>query len=110
MTHVAFDEPANRLAMLCDAYLRSPVGSHFDAGRFVFEFDPSLTAPEQATYNRLRSIAYSNLPSITPAEWQGLEADVALLKTYQNVATPTLAQTVAATKAQSRILRAILRD
>jgi hypothetical protein len=47
---------------------------------------------------------------IDPDEWEAIESDIAGLKTYQGIASPTAAQTAQAVKAQSRILRAILRD
>ena len=102
---------ASRLANLCVTYLRVPsevLGYPGDTRTLVVT--PELTAAEQTTYARLLAIARSTIPAITPAEWQAIEPDIAGLRTYRAIATPTLAQTVLAVKAQSRILRALLRD
>lgn len=48
--------------------------------------------------------------SMTINERNAIQSDIDLLVTFQGIATPTLAQTAAATKSQSRILRAILRS
>lgn len=71
-------------------------------------FTPDLTAPEVTTLRAL--IRISGLMRITPAEMTALEPDIDGLVTFQGVTTPTLAQTVSAVKAQSRIWRALLRD
>lgn len=76
---------------------------------WTFTFTPDLTAPELVTFNRLVSVARSPI-GITPAEWQAIQPDIDGLQTFQGIATPTLVQTVAAVKAQSRILRALLRS
>jgi hypothetical protein len=49
-------------------------------------------------------------PASRLAEWQALEPDIAGLKSYLGVATPTAAQTASATKAIIRVLAALLRD
>lgn len=112
MARVFPDETAHRLYLLCVAYLRRPVGIATDdvSGLPVVEFTPALSGPEQTIYDRLLRIARSTIPSITPAEWEALEPDIDGLRTYQGLPSPTLAQTVLAVKAQSRILRALLRD
>lgn len=66
---------------------------------------PDLTAGEQTILR-----AALGAVALTTAERNGLQADIDLLVTYQGIATPTLVQTVSAVKAQSRILRAILRS
>lgn len=102
---------AARLADLLKVHLRSPIAVEVDGnGNPLPVWAVPLTGPEQAVYDRLLRIARSTVPSITPAEWQALEPDIAGLATYQGLASPTLAQTVLAVKAQSRILRALLRD
>lgn len=69
-------------------------------------YSRDLNATEMGVVERiLRSFS-----RITPAEREALENDVAGLRQYQDIATPTLAQTVLAVKAQSRILRALWRD
>jgi hypothetical protein len=76
----------------------------------IITFDPILSPAEQTTFGHLVRLARSRVTGITPAEFQALEADIDGLVTFQGLATPTLAQTVAAVRAQSRILRAILRS
>lgn len=112
MARIFPNETARRLHDLCAIHLRAPDGSATDGttGLPILDFTPPLSGPEQATYDRLLRIARSTIPAITPAEWEALEPDIAGLVTYQGLATPTLAQTVLAVKAQSRILRALLRD
>lgn len=70
---------------------------------------PDLSAADLATARDVATTA-SGLLSLTLAEYQAIKNDIAGLVTYQGLASPTLAQTVAAVKAQSRILRAILRS
>jgi len=93
---------------LCAVYLRAPSDVTDDGTTLALVFTPDLTAPQSAILDRL--IALSGLMRITPAEWQAIEPDIAGLVTYQGLANPTLAQTVLAVKAQSRILRAIIRN
>lgn len=66
--------------------------------------------PDQAVLGPILQFWRSGITGITFAEWQALDNDLSGLRTYQGVASPTLAQTVAATKAQNRVLAAILRD
>jgi len=44
------------------------------------------------------------------AEWLSIKSDAAGLRNYLGVATPTLTQTAAATKAIIRVLNTIIRD
>lgn len=101
-----------RAVSLATLYLRAPVrwSSDDDGSNPVFTFDPPLSAAEQTTFDRIVRLAQALVAGITPAEWQALEPDIAGLIQYQGLASPTLAQTVSAVKAQSRILRAILRN
>lgn len=101
---------ARRLRDLCDVYLRAPFDMATSNGDPVFTFVPPLSAGEQVVFNRLVNIARSLVDGITAAEWEALEPDIAGLVTYQGIATPTLAQTALAVKAQSRILRALLKN
>jgi len=112
MAVVTPDAYASRVVQLCRLYLRDPSGYSTDGvtGQPIVSFVPALTAPEQATYDRIANLAKSLVAGITPAEWQAIEPDIAGLVTYQGLANPTLAQTVLAVKAQSRILRALLRN
>jgi len=106
------DDTANRLARLCAIELRTPYGVASDdlTGEPILTFTPPLTAGEQVVFDRLAKLALSLVEGITPAEWEAIEPDIAGLATYQGLANPTLAQTVLAVKAQSRILRALIRN
>jgi len=73
-------------------------------------YTPDLSPADRAVLDRIVSLGKSLVDGITPAEWEALEPDIAGLVTYQGLASPTLAQTVLAVKAQSRILRALLRN
>lgn len=100
------------LEALTEAGVRAPTSFEGDAaqtGPLTLTFTPDLTSAERATFDSIAKLAVG-ATLLTPAERANVEPDVALLRTYQGIASPTLAQTAAATKAQSRILRAILRD
>jgi hypothetical protein len=97
------------LADLCGQHLR-PATTVGDAVGVGWVFTPALSAGEQTTFNTLVKIANLSVVGITPAEWQAIQPDIDGLVTYQGLASPTLAQTVLAVKAQSRILRALLRS
>lgn len=110
MPTVTTDTPG-RISELCRLYLRQPEWPvSVSGGVATFVFVPPLTAPEQATFDRIVNLAKSLIEGITIAEWQAIEPDIAGLVTYQGLANPTLAQTVSAVRAQSRILRALLRN
>jgi hypothetical protein len=79
-------------------------------GAPVLTFEPPLTAAEQAILDRLIRVRLSHVPGISTAEWQALEPDIAGLKTYLGLPTPTAGQTASATKAIIRVLAALLRD
>lgn len=75
--------------------------------------DATLTWPQTLTAGQVQAVqdgARAARTSLTPNERNGIQSDIDLLVAFQGIATPTLAQTAAATKAQSRILRAILRS
>ena len=97
---------------LCELYLRRPDSILTDSvtGIPTIVFVPALSGAEQPTFDRIVNLARSLIEGITIAEWQAIEPDIAGLVTYQGLASPTLAQTVLAVKAQSRILRALLRN
>jgi hypothetical protein len=102
---------ASDVARLCRAQLRDPtIVGEDGAGTMTFSFDPPLSVAEQATFDALVKQARSHVSGISPAEWQAIQPDIDGLITFQGLASPTLAQTVLAVKAQSRILRAILRS
>ena len=110
MARYISDDAEAAIQSLCTLYLRpcSLEGDPVNGVRFVFV--PPLTGAEQTVFDRISRLARSAVPGITPAEWEALEPDIAGLTTYQGLPSPTLAQTVLAVKAQSRILRALLRD
>jgi hypothetical protein len=112
MTLIEGDDSSTRLLRLLEQFLRTPATLAIEdtTGDFVTTFVPPLTGPEQTTYNHLIRLAHSRVIGITPSEFLALEADIDGLVTFQGLATPTLAQTVLAVKAQSRILKAILRS
>lgn len=72
-------------------------------------WNPPLSAGEQAIFADLQTMMKFGV-ALTLPEWQAIKADAAGLKTYLGVASPTLAQTAAATKAIIRILATIIRD
>lgn len=91
--------------------LRLPVNTGApEALQRTLIYTPDLTVAEQALFDRLVNLSKSLVEGITPAEWQAIEPDIQGLQTYQNLASPTLAQTIQAVKAQSRILRAIIKN
>lgn len=105
------DDLARRVAQLCSQLIREPatLGTDAATGDPVLTFEPPLTTAEQTTYaNILRTLR--SAVAITPAERQALEPDIATLRTYVGVTSPTAAQTAAATKAIIRVIRALFRD
>lgn len=106
------DAVAERAVALCRLYLRTPSSWATDSvtGSPILTFDPPLDVTEQTTLDRILRAAKSLVLGITPSEWQAIQSDIDGLVTYQGLASPTLAQTVQAVKAQSRILRAILKN
>jgi len=99
------------LVRLCDLYLRHPDSLTVDVSGHVTAaaFTPTLTPAEQATFADLQVMAKFSV-DMTLTEWQSIKADAAGLKAYLGVATPTLAQTAAATKAIVRVLGVIVRS
>jgi len=102
--------PEERLQALCVLYLR-PATLTGDpvTGVYTLVFEPPLTAPEQAIFADIQVMAKFGV-DMTLAEWQSIKADAAALKAYLGVATPTLVQTAAATKAIVRVLGVIVRS
>lgn len=70
------------------------------------------TEPED--HDRAAAVVAAHNPAVydtaAQAKRQQFAQDVAGLKAYQNLATPTAAQTAAATKAQNRILARIVAE
>lgn len=111
MTAVMIDYAgATRIVELCRLYLRAPQDCSMANGVVTFNFVPPLTTAEEATFARIVNLSKSLVPGITADEWAAIQPDIDGLVTYQGLASPTLAQTVLAVKAQSRILRAILKN
>lgn len=102
--------PGQRIEDLCRLYLRAPASVSMAGDVTTYTFVPALSVAEQATFDRIVKLAKGVIAEITPAEWQAIEDDIAGLVTYQGLPSPTLPQTVLAVKAQSRILRALLRS
>jgi hypothetical protein len=88
---------------------QSVVATTTNMAQTVITWTPDLSGPQLVLLASLQRLALA-ATLITPAERDALENDLAGLRAYQDVATPTLAQTAAATKAQNRVLRALLRD
>lgn len=87
--------------------LRRPILGVDVAGATTARFEPDLSAAEQALYARLLRLHRSRL-GLTPAEYDALAPDLNGLRNFVALASPTAAQTAAATKALIRVLRAIL--
>jgi hypothetical protein len=103
-------------AGLLNQYLRYPASmmvadaaGNVETTVILATFVPPLTPAEQVTFDDLVTMSRFGV-QMTLAEWQAIKADAAALKAYNGVATPTLAQTAAAVKAQSRILATIIRS
>ncbi len=106
-----YDPVILRVVELCRLYLRAPTTWTSDAaGSPILTFAPPLTTAEQTRFNSISNLAKSLVAGITADEWVAIESDIAGLQQYQNLANPTLAQTVLAVKAQSRILRALIKN
>lgn len=90
----------------CEQNLRRP-SLVWDGSAVVAEFHPDLDPTEQATYTALLRLHRSRL-GLTPAEFLALRDDVAGLRAYHGLSSPTANQTALATKALIRVLRAIL--
>lgn len=87
--------------------LPSVTGPDLVTGDITLAWETQLT-PGQVT--GLTELARAAKTGLSRAERNGMQPDVDLLVTFQGIASPTLVQTVAAVKAQSRILRALLRS
>lgn len=90
--------------------IRPPAEVGIGAGTATYRFTPDLTAVEATTFADIVATFRTRDVQLTPAEYQAIKSDIDGLRTYNGITSPTLAQTVAATKAQNRILRALLRD
>jgi len=86
-------------------------GGAYSADRtsITFHFEVDLTPSQAARFADIVAIAHSKV-ELDPTDFTAIKADIQTLIAFQAIATPTLAQTVAATKAQTRVLRAMLRN
>jgi hypothetical protein len=114
MTQVTLPNAAAQalLAACRDADIRTPdtVLLTSDPRQSIITWaSPDLSAADIATLQTIQSLVLGS-SLLTVVERQNLQADIDGLVTYQGLASPTLAQTVLAVKAQSRILRALLRN
>lgn len=99
---------ADAVLAACEAAGRPAIGFGGGDTRTLI-FTPDLTATEQSQLDDIITACGTNL-SLTLAEWRAIKSDVAGLKQYIGLSSPTAAQTVAATKAIIRVLGAILRS
>lgn len=97
----------DRITAECGAAGRPVSLIEVQGSTIVLWFTPDLTAGELAI---LTDVVRAAKTDLTRLERNAIQSDVDLLVTYQGIASPTLAQTAAATKAQNRILRAMLRS
>lgn len=97
-----------RVQGLCVQYLGREPSVTDDGTTLTVVFTPDLTPDEAATLARIVHI--SGIGVVTPAEYAAIEDDIAGLKAFLGVTSPTNAQSVAAIKALVRVLGAIVRD
>jgi len=100
------------LLELVTAQIRKPDQVTFDAanGQVVYTFTVDLTAAEVQTFADCVGTTRTRNVSITLAEYRAIRGDLANLRTFLGLATPTAAQTAAATKSVIRVLAALLRS
>jgi hypothetical protein len=75
----------------------------------TFTWTPDLSAADQTNIADIVTMTGFGV-TMTLAEWQSIKSDAAGLKTYFGLASPTLVQTAAATKAIIHVLSVIVRD
>jgi hypothetical protein len=95
---------------LLRANLRMPDALVPGQGTITYRYTPDLTAAEATTFDRLVSLARQRSVTITPAEWNTIQPDVATVRQYVGLASPTAAQTAAALKSLIRVVGALLRQ
>lgn len=106
MTQPAPQTDVARFVRACEQHLRRPA-LQWDGTATVAVFSPDLTPAEQAVYTAILRWHRAGIGLSFP-EFLALRDDMALLRNYLGVATPTAAQTAAATKSVIRVLRGIL--
>lgn len=96
------------------AAVRAPTGVRNDETTITFDYTPDLTAAEVTTLTTavagVVGVTRTRNVTLTFAEYQAIKPDLATLRSYMGVASPTAAQTSTATKSIIRVLRALLRD
>lgn len=102
-------DEAQRIVIACHEAGRAPIGVELSGTTLTLTFTPDLTAGEQTALAELVRAAKSVL-GLSRQERNALEDDIAGLRTYYGLASPTNAQSIAAIKAIIRVLRAVLRD
>jgi len=94
------------LAGLCEKYGRPISGSDADG---LPVFDPPLNPTEQAAFDDLTVMATLGLQTLTLAEYRARKADIAGIKAYMALASPTATQTRDAFRALVRVVGAMLK-
>lgn len=120
MTTITIPAPANdagdslrwvrllRVQQMCRDYLGREPGVILDGETLTAVFTPDLSQAEAATLTAI--VRVSGIGVVTPAEYAAVTDDVAALRTFLRIASPTNAQAVAAIKSLIRVLGAIVRD
>lgn len=96
-----------------DDSVRPPESFTYGPDGVILTFVPDLTPAQAALLDELMAdIATMSHFGVTMtlAEWRAIKSDAAGLKAYLGVASPTAAQTAAATKAIIRVLGTIIRS
>ena len=98
------------LQNLCVTYGR-PIDHWADQpdGTVLAVFDPPLNATEQAALDDLVVMATLGIQTLTLAEYRARKADVAGIKAYMALASPTATQTRDAFRALVRVVGAMLK-
>lgn len=97
-----------RVQRLCFQYLGREPSVTDDGTTVTVVFTPDLTPAQVQTLAAI--VRISGIGVVTPAEYAAVSGDVANLKTYLGLTSPTNAQSVAAIKSLIRVLGVIVRD
>ena len=99
------DRVAIRPERMTHAAIRGLVDSLGDTGHSVYLTKDQVHAEQDALSGHISGIGV-----VTPAEYAAIEDDIAGLKAFIGLTSPTNAQSVAAIKGLIRVLGAIVRD
>lgn len=102
-------QPDLILQTLCERYGRPIAYWDTRVEPPVPVFEPPLDATEQAALVDLRAMARFGLQTLTLAEYRARKADIAALKAFMALPSPTQAQTLAAFQALVRVTGAMLK-